>query len=196
MRSNNLQSKGFTLLELMVTTGIVIVAGILLVGVIVNTTGISLQQSSKVEIGIDANDITTKIRQGVKEAVSIAVSYPETPNPTYTTSSTQLVLKLNSIDSSGNIIADTYDYFVYLALSNRFYFKSFPNGSSTRIAQDQILGKDLDQLTFEYFNSANPPQEVVPTAATRVKTTISFKHKIGTRVETSIATSEASLRND
>lgn len=186
---------GFTLIEVLVTTGIVIVAGILLAGIVVNTTGISLQQSSKVDLGIEANDALSKIRQGVKEALSIASTYPEV-NPVYTSSPTQLILKLNSIDGVGNIIADNYDYFVYFSSSNKLYFKSFPTAQSVRKAQNQILTTDLDTLVFEYFSNSNPPQAVAPNLAARIRTTLSFKAKAGLSNEIYIATSEATLRND
>ncbi len=98
------------------------------------------------------------------------------------------MLKVASIDSQGNIIADTYDYLVFYKDQNYFRFKIFPDPLSSGKQSDRIFSNMVDNLNFQYFNAAIPPVEVVPTSATKVRITLRF--------ETTTATSEANLRND
>lgn len=189
--------RGFTLVEVLVTMSIVVVAGLLLVGVIVNFTGLSLQQSSKVSQGVSVNDSFMKIREVIKSATAIVPSYPESGVPLYTTSATQLVLKVQSLDQSSNIIASNFDYFVFLLDGGKLKFKLYPDPVSSRKTQDQILSTAIDTLQFQYLNNTNPSLEVTPlSVASKIRITIALKQKNGLVYESTIATSEASLRND
>lgn len=186
---------GLTLVEVLVAAGIASVVGVLLLAIIVNSAGLFYKQSSKIEQGLGANDALAKIRTSIKEAQSIASGYPES-SPIYTSGATQLVLKLASLDSSGNIISSTFDYFVFFLDQAKLRFKVFPATSSQRKSVDQIFSTNVSSLEFKYLNSATPPVEVLPTSATKVKITLSLKQKSGGDYEQSVATSEAFLRND
>lgn len=188
-------AKGFTLVEVLIVVGIVTVVSTLLVVIIANTAGLFYNQSAKVGQGLNANDALVKFRQTIKESNSIASQYPVS-NPTYVTSNTQVILKVPSLDSSGDIIAATFDYFVFLKDQDKFRLKIFPDVQSFRFSQDQILSSNVENALFEYYNSQTPPQQITPTSATRIRMTLILKQKSGADFEESIATSEASLRND
>lgn len=187
--------RGFTLLEVLVATAIAIVAGALLIVIIVNSTGLFYQQSSKISEGLNTNTALSTIRSSIKQATAISAQYTS-GSTTYISGSTQLVLKVASIDASNEIISDTFDYFVFFLDQNYLRFKIFPDVASSRQAADQILSTSIDNLLFQYFNSATPPEEVIPVQATKVVATISLKQRIGVDFERLIATSEANLRND
>lgn len=188
--------KGLTLIEVLIAMGIATVAGGLLLVIIVNSAGLFYKQSSEVSLGLSTNDALMKIRGSIKQAGSIAQSYPETGAPIYTTGSTRLILKIPSTDNLGNIISDTYDYFVYFSDQTKLRLKSFPNVLSAKKAQDQIFMTNLKSLEFKYLNSTIPPQEVPPRSASKVRLTVTVEEKSGARLESLTATSEASLRND
>lgn len=185
-RIKPLNSKALTLVEVLIAMGIAVVVGALLLIIIVNSAGLYYKQSSKLEGGLNSNDALFKIRQSVKEASSI--------DPL--SSSEQLVLKISAIDSSGNIIDNTFDDFVFLKDQNKLRFKILPDALSSRKIQDQIFSTNVESITFQYFNLANPPVEVSPQLASKVKVSLILKQKSGADFETTIATSEASLRND
>ncbi len=187
--------KGMSLIEVIISTAIISIIGVLLLVIIVNSAGLFYKQSSKLSEGVNINDIQNLIRESIKQANSIAASYTF-GSTTYTSGETQLVFKVPSIDSSNNIIADTYDFFVFYVDNNQLRLKTFPDVASARKAQDQIISTSLDSLKFQYFDRANPAQEVTPTAALKVKTTLTLKIKSGGNYETKTATSEANLRND
>lgn len=190
-----MKQAGFTLMELVVALGISVVVGGLLVVIIVNSTGLYYKQSSKLQEGINTNDIQTSIRENIKNSSAIVASFTSS-GITYTTNVTQLVLKLPSIDSSNNIISNIFDYYVYYLDTNKLRFKTFPDAQSNRKAQDQIFATSLELLNFEYFDSSNPPQQVAPSSARKVRISLILKQKTGANYETLTATSEANLRND
>lgn len=180
--------KGLTLVEVLIAMGIATVVGGLLLVIIVNSTGLFLKQSSKIEQGVGANDALSTVRNSIKEARSIAVGYPETEPFTFATGQTQLALKVPSHDASGNIIADTFDYFVFFLDQTKLRFKVFPDILSKRKSQDQIFSTGVENLEFKYYNLANPPAEVPPVSAAKVKITLFSRENT--------ATTEANLRND
>lgn len=188
--------KGLTLVEVLIAMGISIVVGVLLLAVIVNSSGLFYSQSSKVGQGLGVNDALSKIRETIRESSFIAPGFPESASPAYTSGSKQLVLKLSSIDVSGDIVSGAYDYFVFFSDTDKLRFKSFPDSQSSRKIQDQILSLNVDSIKFQYFDSAVPPNEVAPATAVKIRISLSLKQKTGQSFEVSIATSEAGLRND
>ncbi len=187
--------KGLTLLELVITMGLVSVVGLLLVVIIVNSTGVFYKESSKLSQGLNINDALSSIRSDIKQSAGVAASYVD-GSTTYTSGTTQLVLKRSSVDSSNNLISNTYDYFVYFLDQKKLRLKTFPDPSSTRKQQDKIFSTLVDFLLFQYFDLNNPPTEVTPEIAGKVRITITLKEKSGAGYETKTATSEATLRND
>lgn len=190
-----INSNGLTFVEALMALGISVVIGGLLVAILVNSAGLFYKESSKLQGGLNINESLSKIREGIKEANSVATSYVD-GSTTYTSSQTQLVLKVPSQDSSGNIIQNTYDHHIYLKDENYLRFKIFPDATSVVKMQDQILTTTLDSIKFQYFDLANPPQEAVPSTASKVRVNLTLKKRVGLNFETNTATSEAFLRND
>lgn len=188
------ENAGLSLIEVLVAMGIATVAGVLLVAVIVNSTGVFSLQSSKIQTGLNINDSLMQIRDAIKQASGIAANLTE-GSVTYTTGSDQLILKVVSIDSSNNIIENTFDYFVFLQDQNVLRFKIFPDAQSSRKSAENILSVSLDSVLFQYFNSGIPPSEVFPAEAAKIRVSLKLKQKVGQSFETNTATSEANLRN-
>lgn len=175
--------------------GISAIIGGLLVTIMVNSAGLFYKQSSKLQGGLNINESLSKIRESIKQAKSVETSYTS-GTTTYTSSATQLVLKIPSENTSGNIISDTFDYFIFIKDQNFLRFKIFPDPASVRKVLDEILTNTLDNLNFQYFDLNTPPQEVVPSTASKVKVSLTLRKKVGLNFETNTSTSEAVLRND
>lgn len=173
-----MKQSGMTLIEVLVAMFISVIVGGLLLVIMTSSSGLFFKESSKISQGVGTNEALTILRQNIKQASSIAnISGPS-----------QLVLELASYDSSGNLISNTYDEIVFLRDQNFLRFKVFPNELSQRKSVDQVLATSVDGLLFEYFNNANPPVQVTPNTAAKIKATLVLGQ--------TIATSEANLRND
>jgi type II secretory pathway pseudopilin PulG len=170
--------KGLTLIEILVAMGIAVVAGVLILQIVVSSMGLSQNQSSQVEGGLNSNDALMEMRSIIKQASRIADSSDDD----------QLVLKVLSIDASGNIINDIYDDFEFFLDSSTLHFKIIPDAASNRKNTDRIFSTSVDNLRFKYYDSAIPPKEVSPVTATKVRVNLTIKQKTN---ET-----EANLRND
>lgn len=191
-----MKAKGLSLVELLIVIGVMTVVGVLLMVIIVNSAGLFTKESAKLQEGLNINDILVQVRSNIKNAGSIVGSYTS-GSTTYTTGTTQLILQLSSLDSSNNIIPNTFDYYVYFLDLTRLRFKTFPDAASVRKAQDQIFSNIIDSLKFQYFDPGTPPTEVTPTTARKIRMTVTLKRKTTVNsYETNIATSEGNLRND
>lgn len=188
--------KGFTLLEVIIAASVAAVIGMLLLLIILNSTSISYTQSSRVDQGLGINDALAKIREEIKESTGVATGYPETGSSIYETSQTQLVLKVSAIDNSGSIIDGSLDYFVFLKDQDKLRLKVFPAALSQRKEVDQILTGNVNSIIFKYLDDTHPPVEVPPATAAKVQITLVLRTKIGPEYESSMATSEAILRNN
>lgn len=183
-----MRERGLTLVEVLVAMGVAGVVGALLLVIIVNSAGMFTEQSSKVQEGLNINDALSRLRSSVKDASAVADSYIS-GETLYTTGESQLVLKVASIDALGNLLVDTFDYFVFFKDQSYLRFKTFPDSESFRQPLNSVLSTGVDNLVFQYFNSASPPVEVTPAVATKVRISLTLN-------QTNIATSEANLRND
>ncbi len=186
--------KGLTLVEVLVAGGITAMVSALLITILVNTTGLFYQQTTKVSQGVGANDALSQFRASLKEAKAVAVSYPETGTPSYTSGGSQLVLKFSSIDASGYVIANTYDYIVFYLSGDKFKIATFKSGASQRKLINRILASSVTGVTFSYLDAQG--QAVTPSSAVKVRMSLSLNQKAGKLYVTNTATSEANLRND
>ncbi len=166
--------------------GITAVAGVLLIVIIANSSGLFSNHSSQVTEGLNINDALSQMRSVIKQSTAVEAS----------SSANQIVLKVSSVDASNNIIENTYDYYIFFLNKNTLHFKIYPNPLSLRKVSDRIFSTTVDSLTFNYLNYANPPQEVLAADATKVRVSLILKQRAGANFVTNIASTEANLRND
>lgn len=68
----------------------------------------------------------------------------------YTSTTTSLVLEMPSIDSSGNVIASTYDYAAFYTTGANVYRVLEVNAASNRTSGTKLLSSNMLSLTFSY----------------------------------------------
>jgi type II secretory pathway pseudopilin PulG len=90
---------------------------------------------------------------------------------TYTTSSSTVVFELPAINSSGDVIANTYDYAIFYASSTGAYRTLDSNGSSARVAGTKKFSDVLNNLTFTY-DSGTPSSATTVTADITTKSVV------------------------
>lgn len=185
---------GFTLIEILIVVSIAVVVGILLVGILINNTGVTNKETSIVTQGLNINDAVREIETYGRQAIAVASGYPEV-SPTYVTNTATLVLKIPAINDQG-IISDTYDFVVITKdNSNSKLLKEyiFPDTSSTRGNKNTILTNLLSSVVFEYLDSNDLP--VAVSSAVKIKATINVLSKTSGSDQLRSATVVISLRN-
>jgi prepilin-type N-terminal cleavage/methylation domain-containing protein len=99
---------------------------------------------------------------------------------TYTSGSTTVVFELPSINSSGDVIASTYDYTVLYASSTNIFRIMDADASSARADGTKKLSDALGNLTFTYNNAT--PSLASQVSANVTTLAISKKHTANTRL--------------
>lgn len=186
--------RGFTLPEILITLGVAVIIGVLLLAILVNNNIIFYKQSAIVSEGLDLNDATREISSNIQQAAKIADGYPEDTS-TFTTSSTTLVLKLPSLGVSG-VIDNTYDFVVIAKdVSNPkiLRLQTFPDAQSTRHQVNQVLTTLLQEIQFKYLDKDNA--EVPFASAVSVETTLTVLAKTGFVTSNRTSTQVTTLRN-
>lgn len=145
------QSRGFTLIEVATVVFIFSLIVIALYTVYTNYDKILAQQEIYIDtagsIGASFNDIRSSVLQADHVVSSHTFS-----GTTLTSTTTSLVLELPSIDSSGNIVAASYDYVGYYMTGTKLERLSDINAASARTSSSRALSATLNTLSFTYDN--------------------------------------------
>lgn len=187
------KSNGFTLVEMIITLTLTAIIGTVLIVVLVNSLSLQTTQSARVSQGLGINNALSDISSWVRRAAGVSLGYPATTPFTYTTGANVLVLKVPSLDATGAVIADVYDYVVFVVESLKLKEKIFPNALSTRQQSDKILTDNVASVAFSFQNTAG--QSVTPDLASVVTVTINLSQKAAYSNEENTGTSKMRLRN-
>lgn len=180
---------------MIIASSAALVVGTFLLLILSNHTGFFYKQSSVVNEGLNLNDALQEISNYIRQASYISTGYPEV-NPTYTTSSDTLVLKLLSVDLANQLL-QTYDYVVISkdpSLGKILMVQVFPHEESSRPAANKVLTNILKSISFTFLDKANNP--VTPSSAWQIGATLEVESKtgsVGSQRSSSILTT---LRNN
>ena len=174
--------KGFTLVETVIVVGLTAliltaIANLFYIYYQVNGTDLAYRSAGS------AGSAMAAISAAVVPADGVLTSHAFS-GTTYTTGSTTLVLELPAIDSSGVIIASTYDYIAFYTSGTTLYRIIATGAGSSRTAGTKTLTTALANLTFSY-NNADPSQATTVTADLRTSATYK-QQSAGERVREAI----------
>lgn len=164
----------------MLASAVAGVIGILLISILVNTSGFFYQQQSVINEGINLNDVLGQISSLVKEAQAVARVYPETGTPQFSTLSTTLVLKLPGINQN-EVLSDINDFVVVAKDSQNskvLRLKIFPDPGSIRLGKDSVLTTFLESIKFSYLDKGGS-EVLTPDLAEAIKIDLSVLAKTG-----------------
>jgi hypothetical protein len=191
---NNL--KGISLPEILIGVSIAAVAGALIVNLLVSSNVIFFNQGAKIRQGLSLNDAAREITTSIKSSSGVVGQYPPSGTPQFSSGPAALVLKLPSINQSGNVIDQVFDYVVITkdASSPKILRKYiFVDNLSSRNAENKVLATALKESKFEYFNASFT--EVAPTEAVRVNFTIDLIESTSVSESESSTTGSVNLKN-
>ncbi len=196
-RSKN-STAAFTLVETMFAS----VIGILVLGMVM-ILYVGVQHSMTVgvalaEINADARLAMDRIVRDARWATQLETS--RTLNgTTYITGNNQFVIKIPSINSSGDIIANTYDYVIYaLDPSDLTQLKKIidPNASSSRTSLNQVIAKNINSFSLSSAGiGLSSIGSLSSVKAVEVAISVNKQPLVGRTITQSLA-SEVEIRND
>ncbi len=189
--------RGFTLVEVLVVVTVAGIAGFFLIQAFLQNTSFFYQQTGRVQEGLSLNNSSSFITEAIKSSTAVAKGYPSSEPYEYSSSASTLVLKIPSIDSSGDVISDQYDYLIFFkqpASPRLLVKKVIPISPSQRGGEEQVLLNNLSQLEFYYLDQNNNP--TAPEDAKKVNFAVRVSTPIGINFQESSASGEVNLRND
>lgn len=144
--------KGFTLIEIMVSTFIFVMIMIVLFNIYKGYYTVFDIQQARTAVNGSASTVIKEFGRVARQADHVAGSHVFS-GVTYTSGVGVAVFELPSLDSSGDIIAGTYDYIAFYATSTSSYVITDAGSGSARGNGTRHLSDTLNTLTFTYSTS-------------------------------------------
>lgn len=149
MRSSQ---QGFTLAETLVVVVVAVLIGTAVVSMWIGYNNYFSLELAQASVGSDAERIMSQAEVAALQASGVASSHTFS-GTTITSTSSALVLQVPSIDSSGTILANTYDYIALYASSTNAYKAIDAAAGSSRTTGTTKLSASLQSLSFTYYTS-------------------------------------------
>ncbi len=153
-------TRGFSAIEVIIVITISTLVMIMLANMFVTFNTSYTYQNARINTSSSAALFLNELSDYSLQASQI-VSSRTFSSATYTTGSTTVIFELPAIDSSGNVLASTYDYVVFFASSTNLYRIVDANAGSTRLDGTKLLSDVLSNVTLTYDN-------VTPSSATSI----------------------------
>lgn len=144
---------GFTLIELIITIGLLsVVTTVLVVLFMASYKTYSLSNASG-SLQVASRGTLDRMTREIRQAVSVVAS-----NDTYVTGDDEIVLQMASIDNDETIIPATYDFVVYrLDPTDPTVLQEvmIADAASARRSDTRNILNNVDSLNFTYFDATN-----------------------------------------
>ncbi len=143
-----LKNQGFTLVEIVV---VIFVTSILLLGFFSLYewhTKIYNYQQAVIRVSNSSRQSLQLISNYVSQGYRVLAS-----GNGYNTGSSNLVLQLPSIDSSGDVVSGKWDTVVFYTGGSNLFIMVDPDPSSQRVGMNKLLSDTIVSLTFTYNNA-------------------------------------------
>lgn len=189
-------SKGWSLLEVLIVVTVAAVAGGLLINLLVSSGKLFVDQSAQISQGLSLNQTQLELTELIKSSAGVAGQYPAQGAPQYTTDQNTLVLKLPGITSSEDVTDVFFDYAVIEADWEKpaiLRKQIFKDSQSFRNSENKVLSVNLSSLSFSYLDINN--NAVTPDQAFRVSFVINLSTKSGFSEKESSVSGTVNLKN-
>jgi prepilin-type N-terminal cleavage/methylation domain-containing protein len=152
MADIKLAKRGFTLIETIIAITIFAILCFALVNVYLKYYNAYHTQQAIISVAGSASTVANELQNATLQAKQVIISHTFSSG-TYNSNQNTLVLQMPSIDSSGNILTDKYDYVVFYASGANFYRLVEIDGSSSRNAGLKKLSDTVSVIEFFYNDS-------------------------------------------
>jgi Tfp pilus assembly protein PilW len=152
MKKKLTNKPGFSLIEAIFASAILIFVLGALVVLYVNFYKFYNRQQVEIKIGDSAREAAKELQSTVLQADQIKASH-NFSGTTYTTGQHTVVLEIPSFDSSRNIVSGKYDYAVFYITGKNLYRLVEVDAASSRPSGLNQISDAVDTITFTYDNS-------------------------------------------
>jgi prepilin-type N-terminal cleavage/methylation domain-containing protein len=178
-----MRRQGFTLIEIVIVIALVSVAGMILTEVFIGQNRLYRTETAELNITNDARASLDDLDNYLRQTTRTLSSYS-----TYSAGPQVLILQIQSVNASNQLIPGAYDNVVYYLSGTDFYRQVFPNAASNRAAQTKRLASNVAGLNFTYNNADY-------SLVTQVTTDITIQENAGIQTRAITLSSQAILRN-
>ena len=144
--------RAFSLIEIVIVIALSVCMMLVLCFTIYQLNGTVAYQQTVIQSSGSASTVVREIESLTFPADAVLQTHTF-PSATYASSATTLVLEIPSIDSSGNAIANTYDYAAFYVVGINAYRILASNVSSKRVSGTKKLSTTVTSLSFAYNNA-------------------------------------------
>ena len=186
----NSKFKGFTLIEAIVYIAIASIVLVIITQIFISQSQVYDRETSQIDIDLYAKQTLNRIVSNSISALGVA-NTQVISGVTYTSSSSTLILKLQSIDANQNLISNKYDFIVFYldpADQTKLYMKMDADLSSNRQDASALLATFVESLNFRY-NMA------IPMDATKVDIALNLSRTVRGKKHTAQSSTAIFFKN-
>jgi prepilin-type N-terminal cleavage/methylation domain-containing protein len=180
---NSHSPTGFTLIEAVIVVALFAVCSVVLVDLFIGHNRLYKSETAALNITNDARLSLDDIDSYVRQANRTLSSYS-----TYTAGPQVLILQIQSVNSSNQLVPGTFDDVVFYLTGSNLFRQVFPNAASTRAAVTKKLASSVNSLVFTY-NNANY------SLVTQVQTDITIQENAGVQTRAITLSTKSKLRS-
>jgi prepilin-type N-terminal cleavage/methylation domain-containing protein len=174
--------RGFTLIEIVIVIALVASAGIILVDLFIGHNRLYKTQTAELNVTSAARTALDDIDNYVRQANRTLSTYS-----TYNGSSTVLILRIQSVNSSQQLVAGTYDHVVYELVGSDLIRRIFADAASSRTTGVRTMASNVTGFSISYNDDF--------AATTEVGTNITIQENAGVQNRSITLSSNARLRS-
>ncbi len=162
---NRAWSRGFTLIEVLITIALSVVLMLAIERLYVVYGRVMIFQKSEIDVARGGSAIMDAVRAAGLQARQITAMHLFS-GTSYSSGTTTAIFELPSVDAAGAIIAGSYDYVGIHASGTDAYRMTDAAASSARVSGEKKLTSVLESLSFSYDAPSFPSVTSVTVDAT------------------------------
>lgn len=152
MINDKQHTRGLTLIEILISIFLFGLISLVLFNVYQGYFSAFGVQQARIDTSRSARTIVNEVEKVARQANHIVASHTFS-GTTMTTSSSTAVFELPSVNSVGDIVANTYDYIAFYTTNANMYVRTEAGSGSIRTSGTKRLSDIVNTLAFTYSNS-------------------------------------------